>query len=75
MQDPEILKIIENLKGRKSYEQKKANKLGFNSLYSYFEDKILRQKRILEEEKRKIEFVNQSNIQKKQNKKKSCNCC
>ena len=44
MQDPEILKIIENLKGRKSDEQKKANKLGFNSLYSYFEDKILRQK-------------------------------
>ena len=40
MQNQEIVKIIENLKGRKSYEEKRASKLGFSSLYAYFEDKI-----------------------------------
>ena len=32
-------------------KEKKASKLGFNSLYAYFEDKILKQKKALEEEK------------------------
>ena len=40
MQNQEIVKIIENLKGRRNYEEKKASKLGFASLYDYFEDKI-----------------------------------
>ena len=39
MQDQKILKIINDLKGRKNYEQKKAIKLGFSSLYAYLEDK------------------------------------
>ena len=42
MQNEDIIKIIDNLKGRKNYEQKKAAKLGFSSLYEYFEDKILK---------------------------------
>ena len=29
MQNQEIVKIIENLKGRRNYEEKKASKLGF----------------------------------------------
>ena len=44
MQNQEILKIIENLKGRKNYEQNKAAKLGFPSLHSYFEDKLLKKR-------------------------------
>ena len=40
MQNPQIIEIIENLKGRRNYEEKKAIKLGFNSLYAYFENKI-----------------------------------
>ena len=40
MQDQQIIQIIENLKGRKNYEEKKALKLGFKSLYDYFEDKF-----------------------------------
>ena len=40
MQNQEIVKIIENLKGRRNYEEKKALKLGFASLYDYLEDKI-----------------------------------
>ena len=70
MQNQEIIKIIENLGGRKSYEEKKASKLGFNSLYAYFEDKILKQKKALEEEKK----LENKQVLKKQ-KKKNCSCC
>ena len=52
MQNQEIIKIIENLKGRRDYEQKKATKLGFSSLYAYFEDKILKEKKLLKIKKK-----------------------
>ena len=71
MQNQEILKIIENLGGRRSYEEKKASKLGFNSLYAYFEDKILKQKKAIEEEKKKL-ITKQS---QRRQKIKSCSCC
>ena len=70
MQNQEIIKIIENLGGRRNYEEKKASKLGFNSLYAYFEDKILKQKKA-SQEKEKLET---EQVQKSQ-KKKSCSCC
>ena len=74
MQNQEIIKIIENLKGRKNYEQKKATKLGFPSLYAYFEDKILKEKQAVELKENKInENVNQEKVEKKE--KKSCSCC
>ena len=52
MQDQNILKIIDNLKGRKIYEQKKAAKLGFPSLYAYYEYKVLKQKKINESQEK-----------------------
>ena len=74
MQNQEIIKIIENLKGRKNYEQRKATKLGFPSLYAYFEDKILKEKQAVELKENKInENVNQDKVEKKE--KKSCSCC
>ena len=74
MQNQEIIKIIENLKGRRGYEEKKASKLGFASLYAYFEDKILREKQAVELKETKInESVNQDKVEKKE--KKSCSCC
>ena len=74
MQNQEIIKIIENLKGRKNYEEKKATKLGFPSLYAYFEDKILKEKQAVELKENKInENVNQDKVEKKE--KKSCSCC
>jgi hypothetical protein len=74
MQNQEIIKIIENLKGRKNYEQKKATKLGFPSLYAYFEDKILKEKQAFELKENKInENMNQDKVEKKE--KKSCSCC
>ena len=48
MQNELILNRIENLRGRKPYEEKKAAKLGFSSLYDYFEDKIEKEAKALE---------------------------
>ena len=49
----EVIKIIENLKGRRNYEEKRASKLGFASLYDYFEDKISKKQKAIEEEEQK----------------------
>ena len=74
MQNQEIIQIIENLKGRKNYEEKKASKLGFTSLYAYFEDKVLKQKKTDEDNKKELEEIKAENkIKDKQ--KKSCSCC
>ena len=40
MENKIVLERIQNLRGKRSYEEKKAAKLGFPSLYAYFEDKI-----------------------------------
>ena len=55
MQNQEIVKIIENLKGRRNYEEKRASKLGFASLYEYFEDKISKQQKAIEDEQKELE--------------------
>tara|TARA_B100001540_G_scaffold25606_1_gene21066 strand:+ start:439 stop:669 length:231 start_codon:yes stop_codon:yes gene_type:complete len=76
MQNQEIIKIIENLKGRRDYEQKKATKLGFNSLYAYFEDKILKEKKVVEDEKGELELIKDHyKIMNEDKKKKTCSCC
>ena len=73
MQNQEIIKIIENLKGRRGYEEKKASKLGFTSLYAYFEDKILKEKQTLENQKKNKEIKSDTELENKE--KKSCSCC
>ena len=76
MQNQEIIKIIENLKGRRDYEQKKATKLGFNSLYTYFEDKILKEKKVVEDEKGELKLIKDHyKIMNEDKKKKTCSCC
>ena len=74
MQNQEILNIIENLKGRKGYEEKKASKLGFSSLYAYFEDKILKEKQAAEDKKKELEEI-KTNSNNKKIEKKNCSCC
>ena len=74
MQNQEIIKIIENLKGRRGYEEKKASKLGFTSLYAYFEDKILKEKQIFENQKKELEET-KSDTKLENKEKKSCGCC
>ena len=73
MQNQEIVKIIENLKGRKNYEEKRAAKLGFASLYDYFEDKISKKQKALEEEQKELEASKADDQPKAA--KKSCGCC
>ena len=73
MQNQEIVKIIENLKGRRNYEEKRASKLGFASLYDYFEDKILKKQKAIEDEHKELEAA-KADEQPKAN-KKSCSCC
>ena len=78
MQNPQILQLIENLKGRRNYEEKKASKLGFNSLYAYFENKLLQEKTALEESKRELEIAKAEEKFLKEEKskpKKTCGCC
>ena len=74
MQNQNIVQLIENLKGRRSYEEKKASKLGFSSLYNYFEDKILKEKQMIEDKKKELDEIKKNNdLKNKEN--KSCSCC
>ena len=72
MQNQEIVKIIDNLKGRRGYEEKRASKLGFASLYAYFEDKISRKQKAFEDKQKELE---EAKINKPKENKKSCGCC
>ncbi len=73
MQNQEIVKIIENLKGRRNYEEKRASKLGFASLYDYFEDKISKKQKAIEDEQKELEAAKVDGQLKAA--KKSCSCC
>ena len=73
MQNQEIVKIIDNLKGRRGYEEKRASKLGFSSLYAYFEDKITKKQKAIEDEQKELEAI-KIEYQSKPS-KKSCGCC
>ena len=73
MQDQEIVKIIDSLKGRRGYEEKRASKLGFASLYDYFKDKILKKQKAVEDKQKELETAKVEE-QPKAN-KKSCGCC
>ena len=74
MNNPQLLEIIENLKGRRAYEEKRASKLGFSSLYAYIEDKILK-KKAFEEPKVIQNKIEKDNHEKVKEKKGSCSCC
>ena len=78
MQNPQILDLIENLKGRRNYEEKKASKLGFKSLYAYFENKLLQEKITLDESAKELEIAKAEEKLLKEEKskpKKTCGCC
>ena len=73
MLNQEVNQIIDNLKGRRGYEEKKAKKLGFTSLYDYFEDKLKKQNLAIENEKA---IAKQALIQKQNElSEKKCKCC
>jgi hypothetical protein len=74
MLNQDIIQKIENLKGRRNYEEKKASKLGFSSLYNYFEDKILKENQMIEDKKKELDEIKKNN-DLKNNENKSCSCC
>ena len=71
MDNPEVLQTIENLRGRRAYEEKRAAKLGFSSLYEYIEDKI--KKKSINNEC--TEEDTKTSISAGKSKNKSCGCC
>ena len=73
MQNQEIVKIIENLGGKRSYEERRASKLGFTCLYDYFEYKISKKQKAIEEEQKELEAAKADNQPKAV--KKNCGCC
>ena len=73
MQNQGIVKVIDNLKGRRGYEEKRASKLGFASLYDYFEDKISKKQQAIEDEQKELESAKAEDQPKPAN--KSCSCC
>ncbi len=76
MLNQEISEIIDNLKGRRGYEEKKAKKLGFTSLHDYFEDKLKKQQLATknDKEKAKQELI-QKEISREKKSQKKCKCC
>ena len=77
MQNELILEQIQKLRGRKPYEEKKAAKLGFASLYEYFEDKISKEAKALEADQAHKTKVKKAIKTKALAKKQagSCSCC
>ena len=70
-----VLERISSLKGRLGYEEKKAKKLGFASLYDYMEDKINNENKdvisSIEVQSKVVKAVKK----KKKPVMKTCGCC
>ena len=78
MQNQQIIQQIENLKGRRAYEEKRAAKLGFATLYDYFEHKLQKSALAKETSEARLErfkIKKESARSAKAEKKKSCGCC
>ena len=75
MRDEIVLERISRLKGRIVYEEKKAKKLGFPSLYEYIEDKIKNEKRTLASESHVNNKIAKHIKKNKKAKTSTCGCC
>ena len=75
MEDKIVLERMANLKGRLGYEEKKAKKLGFRSIYEYIEDKINNENMALnatsEVQKKPVKPIKVN----KKPKVNTCGCC
>ena len=75
MEDKAVLERISGLKGRLGYEEKKAKKLGFASIYEYMEDKINNENSNLNTAS-ELNTKPKKSIKKKQKAEaKTCGCC
>ena len=75
MEDNTVLERISGLKGRLGYEEKKAKKLGFASIYEYMEAKINNENSILNSAS-EVSIKPIKSIKKKRKAEaKTCGCC
>lgn len=75
MENKRVLERIQNLRGKRSYEEKKAAKLGFPSLYAYFEDKIANESQADKIKKNKSFGKNKSVKKTNRLAQPACSCC
>ena len=75
MEDKAVLERISGLKGRLGYEEKKAKKLGFASIYEYMEDKINNENSILITTSEPNTKPKKLIKKKKKAEAKTCGCC
>ena len=75
MEDNTVLDRISGLKGRLGYEEKKAKKLGFASIYEYMEDKINNENKSLISVSEVTIKPTKSIKKKKKAEAKTCGCC
>ena len=75
MEDAVVLERISSLKGRLGYEEKKARKLGFPSLYEYIEDKINNENNPIASESQVLNKVAKPIKKNKKAKSSTCGCC
>ena len=75
--EQEVTKYIDNLRGKKAYEEKKSKKLGFETFEKYIEHKILKQLQLKDTEKPKANKLYENKISKKEKiaKASGCGCC
>ncbi len=75
--EQEVTKYIDNLRGKKAYEEKKSKKLGFETFEKYIEHKILKKLQLKDAEKPKVNILNQNKNNKKEKNatESSCSCC
>ena len=75
MEDAVVLERISSLKGRLGYEEKKARKLGFPSLYEYIEDKINNENNPVASESQVLNKITKPIKKNKKAKSSTCGCC
>ena len=76
MENKIVVERIQNLRGKRAYEEKKAAKLGFPSLFHYFEDKIAKETEADKIKKQNKSFGKNKSV-KKTNRlaQPACSCC
>jgi hypothetical protein len=66
---------ISSLKGRLGYQEKKAKKLGFPSIYEYIDDKIKNGNNPLASESQVLIKISKPIKKNKKAKASTCGCC
>ena len=75
MENKLVLERIEKLRGRRAYEEKRAAKLGYMSLYDYFEDKLLKEDQAKKSLEKTALVGGKVNKRKALKQQTACKCC